>query len=151
MCTLRDLADNNSLMIRTPLTSEFDDPSFGRIRRWAIVAASIAGIAFGIVHGIVAARQLLANEEGIRSIKIFIAIVIGATSGGTLWAVVACLTLAFAPEGWLRLSPKGQQWMRRSGLRLDNTTALRVIALNIGVLAAAYTIFNFVSILLSLG
>lgn len=115
-----------------------------------MIAATIAGIALGIVHGIVAARHLLANDEGIRSIKIFIAVVIGATSGASLWAVVACLTLAFAPEGWLRISPKGQQWMRRSGLRLDNTTALRVIALNIGLLAAAYTVFNIVSILLSL-
>lgn len=137
-------------MIRTPLTTDYDDPSFGRRRRWAIIAASIVGIAFGIVHGIVAGRQLLAGEEGIRSVKIFIAVIIGATSGEALWATVACLTVSFAPEGWLRVSPKGQQWLRRSGLRLDNTTALRVITLNIGLLAGAYTIFNFVSILLSL-
>lgn len=137
-------------MIRIPLTTDFDDPSYGRRRRWAIIAAWIVGIGLGVTHGIVAAKQLLAVQEGIRSVKIFIAVVIGATSGAALWAVVACLTVAFAPEGWLRVSPKGQQWMRRSGLRLDNTTAMRVIALNIGLLAGAYTVFNVISILLSL-
>lgn len=137
-------------MILRPLTDDFDDPEFGRRRRWAMIAASIAGIALGITHGVVAGRQLLAVEEGIPNVKIFVATVIGATSGLALWAVVACLTVSFAPEGWLRVSPKGRQWMRFSGLRLDNTTAMRVIALNIGLLAAAYTIFNLVSILLSL-
>lgn len=134
-------------MILRPLTSEYDDPSFGPRRRLAVRAMLLVGAVFGTVHGIVAAQQLFAAEAGIPAAKILIAAVIGLTSGLALWAVVAMLTVSFAPEAWLRLSPKGQQWMRRSGLRLDNTAALRVVSFHIGVVAAAYSLFNLYAII----
>lgn len=137
-------------MIRRILTTDFDDTPFDRRRRRIVFVALVCAIVLAVLHGWVAARELFANEQGIRAAKVLIAAVIGCTSGVALWAIAALGTVSFAPDEWLRHSRKGRQWMQRSGIRLDNIGALRSIASSLALVALAYTIFNVYTIVVAL-
>lgn len=126
--------------------------AYDRVRRIAVLIGTITAVVYTVAYSVVYARHMLSFQGGIPQAKVTIATGVGATAGVSLWGMIVMLSVALAPGSWLRQSAKGQQWIKRSGLKSQSIIGLRIMALVVGLVGAAYFILSvtiFIDVLTS--